>query len=150
MGFDISGFDDVLAELDRIGRFEEIAPKMLEESESILEAEVVKQAKKHWNTGDMAQSIKSTGALVGKGGGYYLCVRPTGESSEKKWQYAGSKSGKKGRRKVKVRNMEKAVWLEFGAKGRPAVPIITTAVLNAEPAVLKKLQEVFDREVGSE
>ena len=150
MGFDISGFDDALAELDRIGRIDEIAPKMLEESEPILAEEVTKQAKKHWNTGDMTLSIKSTGALIGKGGSYYLCVRPTGESYEKKWQYARSRGGKKGRRKIKVRNMEKLVWLEFGAKGRPAVPIITTAVLNAEPAVLKKLQEVFDREEGSD
>lgn len=128
--FDIQGFDQLLTELDRLGRFDEIAPKMLEESVPILEAEVREQASTHWVSGDMVNSIKKSGKAAGRGGGYYICVRPTGTDS-------------KG-----VRNMEKMAWLEFGVKGRPATPVLTTAVLNAEPKVIAKMQEVFNREVA--
>ncbi|MCQ5127584.1 HK97 gp10 family phage protein [Blautia producta] len=131
MAFDIHGFDGLMKELDEIGEFDEIAPKMLEEAAPILEKEVVKQASKHWASGDMTKSIKKTGATAGKNGGYYLAVRPTGKD-------------KKG-----VRNMEKAAYLEYGVKGRDAAPIMTTAAKNAELEVMKKLQEVFDREVGT-
>lgn len=129
--FDIHGFDEMMAQLDRLGRFDEIAPKMLEEAVPILEEEVIRQATSHWSSGDMVKSIKKTGATAGKMGGYYISVRPTGKD-------------KRG-----VRNMEKMVWLEFGVKGRPAVPVLTTAVLNAKPRVLAKMQEIFNREVGA-
>ncbi len=128
--FDIHGFDEISAQLDRLGRFDEIAPKMLEEAVPILEEEVQKQVVKHWVSGDMAKSIKKTGATAGRNGGYYICVRPTGKD-------------RKG-----VRNMEKLVWLEYGVKGRAAVPVLTTAVLNAQAPVLAKMREVFNREVG--
>lgn len=132
MAFDIHGFDELLQELETLGDFDEIAPKMLEEAAPILEKEVVRQASAHWDSGDMVGSIKKTGASAGKSGGYYLAVRPTGKD-------------KKG-----VRNMEKMAYLEYGIKGRPATPILATAVNNAEPEVMKKMQEVFDREVGVE
>ena len=77
----------------------------------------------------MAASIKPTGLMAGYGGGYYMCTRPTGRD-------------KKG-----VRNMEKLAYLEFGVKGRPATPVITSAVIRAEPRVLQAMQEVFNREV---
>lgn len=131
MAFDIHGFDDLMKELDEIGDFDEIAPKMLEEAAPILEKEVVRQASTHWDSGDMVKSIKKTGATAGKNGGYYLAVRPTGKD-------------KKG-----VRNMEKMAYFEYGVKGRPAAPILETAVNNAEPGVMKEMQEVFDREVGA-
>lgn len=128
--FDIKGVDEFMAALDRLGRFDEIAPKMLEEAVPILEEEVIRQATPHWDSGAMVKSIKKTGAMAGKTGGYYICVRPTGKD-------------KKG-----VRNMEKMAYLELGAKGRQAIPVLTTAVLNASPAVKAKMQEVFNREVG--
>ena len=129
--FNVQGFDKLMTELDRLGRFEEIAPKMLEESIPILEQEVRERASAHWVSGDMVNSIKKPKKASRRGGGYYICVRPTGTDS-------------KG-----VRNMEKLVYLEFGVKGRPAVPILTTAVLNAEPKVIAKMQEVFNREVAT-
>lgn len=132
MAFDIHGFEDLMKELDEIGNFDEVAPKMLEEAVPILEKEVVRQASNHWDSGDMVKSIKKTGASAGKTGGYYLAVRPTGKDE-------------KG-----VRNMEKMAYLEYGVKGRAATPILATAVNNAEPEVMKKMQEVFDREVGTE
>ncbi|MDO4553704.1 MAG: HK97 gp10 family phage protein [Lachnospiraceae bacterium] len=128
--FDIHGVNEFMAQLDKLGNFDEVAPKMLEGAVPVLEKEVVKQVSAHWVTGDMANSIKRTGVLKTKSGSYYISVRPTGKD-------------RKG-----VRNMEKAVWLEYGVRGRPAVPILTTAVLNATPEVQQKMKEVFDREVN--
>ena len=121
----------MIKELDTLGKFETIAPKMLEEAAPILEKEVIKQASEHWDSGDMVKSIKKTGATAGKSGGYYICVRPTGKD-------------KKG-----TRNMDKMAWLEYGVKGRIGTPILKTAMLNVEGQVLDKMQEVFDREANN-
>lgn len=147
--FDIHGFDKLMAQLDRLGQIDAIAPKMLEEATPILQEEVVKEVSKHKDTGDLMKSIEPTGVEMTHTGAYYICVRPTGTSS-KRWQYKKNRSKKKSGRsgeKTEVRNMEKLVWLEFGVKGRAATPILTTATLNASPEVQKKLQEVFNREV---
>lgn len=128
--FDIQGLDQLIAKLDRLGRFDDVAPKMLEEAVPILEREVVRQATLHWDSGDMTKSIRKTGAMAGSGGGMYIAVRPTGTDH-------------KG-----IRNMEKMAWLEYGVKGRAATPVLTTAVLDAKPEVLRKMQEVFNREVS--
>ena len=92
--FEIHGFDEMLAELDRIGRFGDVAPKMLKEAVPILQEEVVRQAEPHKDTGEMAASIKPTGVMAGKSGSYYICVRPTGYAS-KRWKYARKKDGGK-------------------------------------------------------
>ena len=127
--FEVRGFEELLTQLDKLGRFDEVAPKMMKAGMEILQEEVVAEASKHKDTGAMAASIKPTGLMAGYGGGYYMCTRPTGRD-------------KKG-----VRNMEKLVWLELGVKGRPATPVITSAVIRAEPRVLQAMQEVFNREV---
>lgn len=128
--FGVKGFDDIIQALDKLGRIDEIGPKMLLEAAPILEKEVIKQAMPHKKTGAMIKSIKSSGIQKSKRLGYMVVVRPRGKD-------------KRG-----VRNMDKAEWLEFGVKGRPASPFLTTAVLNATPAVLAKMREVFNREVG--
>ena len=124
--FDIQGIDDLMDELSYLD-VERIAPMMLEEAEPILTKEVVKQVGKHRDTGDMVESIKSTGAERTKNG-YYLAVRPTGKD-------------RKG-----VRNMEKLAYLEYGTGREAARPVLTKAVHAAEEEVLKKMQEVYDRE----
>ena len=129
--FDVHGFEPLFEKLEKLSNFEKIAPKMLEAGMEELQVSVVKEASEHRDTGDMVASIKPTGLAKTKGGGYYMCTRPTGKD-------------RKG-----VRNMEKIVYLEFGVKGRPATPVITKAVLNAEPHVIAAMREVFEREVES-
>lgn len=128
--FSISGMDELLVKLNQLGRFDEIAPKMMKAGMEILQEEVVAEASKHKDTGAMVASIKPTGLMAGYDGGYYICTRPTGRD-------------KKG-----VRNMEKMVYLEYGVKGRPGVPVITAAVIKAEPKVIQAMQEVFTREIS--
>ena len=126
----ISGIDEFLAQLNQLGKFDEIAPKMMKAGMEILQEEVVEEASKHKDTGAMVASIKPTGISASYDGGYYMCTRPTGRD-------------KKG-----VRNMEKMVYLEYGVKGRPGVPVITAAVIKAEPKVVQAMQEVFTREIN--
>lgn len=76
--FSISGMDELLVKLNQLGRFDEIAPKMMKAGMEILQEEVVAEASKHKNTGAMVASIKPTGLMAGYGGGYYMCTRPTG------------------------------------------------------------------------
>ena len=126
--FEVEGIDNLMKELNEI-EIRRIASLMLEEAIPILEKSVVKEASKHSDTGEMVRSIKKTGAVRTKKG-YYACVRPTGKDH-------------KG-----VRNMEKMAYLEYGAGAKqPATPALTPAVKNAEIPVLKKMQEVFEREV---
>lgn len=133
--FEIHGFEKFLTQLDRLGQLEEVAPKMLEAGMEALQEEVVAEALKHKDTGEMAASIKPNKPTVSANGSYYMYTGPTGYAS------------RKGR--VKVRNMEKLVWLEYGVKGRPATPVITAAVIRAEPKVVQKMRAVFEQEVGA-
>ena len=124
--FGISGFDDILSQLDSMER-EEIAPKMLKAGEPILERKVKAAASYHRRTGSMAGSIKSTGVKK-NGSGHYLVVRPTGRDG-------------KG-----VRNMEKMAYMEFGTSKQTATPVLTPAVQSSEEPVLEAMQKVFDEE----
>lgn len=147
MSFDVHGFDGLMAELDRMGRLNEIAPKMMKAGMEVLEKEVIAEASKHKDTGEMVASIKRTGLSYTASGSYYMCTRPTGYASKKTRQSRKDHGEGTGRRKL--RNMEKLVYLEYGAKGRPATPVIKTAVLRAEPGVIQAMREVFEREVGA-
>lgn len=145
--FDIEGIDDLMKDLGNL-EVDRIAPKMLEEASPLLEREVKAALFSHQDTGEMYQSIKSTGAMRNKYG-YYLCVRPTGTSSGKKWKNSRTKGGKRAGQTEKVRNMDKAAYLEFGTSRQPARPVFSRAARKAEDVVLDKMQEVFNREVGT-
>lgn len=128
--FDVHGFNGLLEDLERLGRFDDIAPRMMEAGMDVLEESVKAESAKHYDTGAMVASIKRTGIEASYNGGFYMCTRPTGKDA-------------KG-----VRNMEKMAYLEYGVKGRPATPVITRAVLNAEADTVVAMREVFEREIG--
>lgn len=140
--------ENLIAKLDRLGQFDTVAPKMLDAGMDVLEKEFKAEASKHRDTGEMVDSIERTGMTYGANGSYYMCTRPTGYASKRKWKNARKGKGE-GRGRRPVRNMEKLVWLEYGVKGRPATPVVKAAVVRASPEVRKAMQEVFNREVGS-
>lgn len=145
--FDVHGFENLLTELDRLGRFDEVAPKMMNAGMEILQKEVIAEASKHKDTGEMVGSIKQTGLTRYTNGDYYMCTRPTGYASGKKWRNSRRSHGEgSGRRRL--RNMEKLVYLEYGVKGRPATPVIKTAVIRSEQGVIQAMRKVFENEVG--
>lgn len=145
--FDVHGFDEIMATLSRFGRFDDVAPKMMDAGMEVLQKEVVEEASKHKNTGEMVASIKPTGLSKSANGSYYMCTRPTGYASGK--MRNSRKSHGEGTGKRRLRNMEKLVYLEYGVKGRPATPVIKKAVIRAEPEVMRAMREVFEREVGT-
>ena len=145
--FDISGFDSLLSKLERLGQFENIAPKMMEAGMEILQEEVIAEASKHKDTGEMVESIKPTGLTKSVDGSYYMCTRPTGYATKRKWRNSRKSHGEgSGRRKL--RNMEKLIYLEYGVKGRPATPVIKSAVIRAELGVVNAMKKVFEQEVS--
>ena len=48
---------------------------------------------------------------------------------------------------MRVRNMEKMVYLEYGTSKQRATPVLSKATRRAEKDVISKMQEVFNREV---
>ena len=146
--FDISGLDNFMAKLDRLGQFERVAPKMMEAGMEVLQESVVKEASGHKDTGEMVESIKPTGITKTKDGAYYMCTRPTGYASKGKWRNARKSHGE-GKGRKKLRNMEKLIYLEYGVKGRPATPVIKSAIIKAKPGVVKAMRNVFEKEVSS-
>lgn len=133
--FDVHGFESLLSELNRLGKIEEVAPKMMKAGMEVLQEQLVAEASKHEDTGEMVASIKPTGITMSTNGSYYMCTRPTGYDS---------------RKRQRIRNMEKLVYLEYGVKGRPATPVIKTAVIRAEPGVVQAMRKVFEQEVSGE
>ena len=128
--FQTHGMDELLRQLsDLADGSEELAIKMVDESLPILENELRGEASKHKETGAMVGSIKKTAAKE-VGSGIFGWVRPTGKDA-------------KG-----VRNMAKLAYINYGVHGRPPQPIIVKAVNIAEPKIIQKMQEVFEREVG--
>jgi len=127
--FDFQIPDDFIKQLGRLADVDRIAPQMIDEAIPILERNVKSEVGKHKQTGAMVNSVKKTKANKNKYG-YYALVRPTGKDE-------------KG-----VRNMEKLVYLEYGTSKQASKPTLTKAIKDSEKAVLDKMQEVFDREVG--
>jgi HK97 gp10 family phage protein len=127
--FDFEIPTDFIKQLGKLADVDRIAPKMLNEALPILERNVKAEVSKHVVSGDLLKSIKMSKAKKNKYG-YYASVTPTG-------------TDKKG-----VRNMEKMVYLEYGTKNQPPRPTLTKAIKDSEKAVMEKMQEVFNREVG--
>ena len=59
-----------------------------------------------------------------------------------------SRGHRKRNPKSAVRNQDKLYYHEYGNSRQPAHPIIKPCVNAAEPKVMDKMQEVFDRMTG--
>lgn len=100
--------------------------------ESSIKAEVPEE------TGDLKKSIKA-GSPEQKNGVWQITVAPRGYS---KHTFYG---GKKRSRKYKLPHAAKLVFLEYGTSKQPARPLLTRATNNAEPEVLRKMQQEYER-----
>lgn len=139
--FDFEISPEFIRQLGRLADVDRIAPQMIDEAMPILEKNLKKELSKHRRTSTMLDSVKKTKAGKNKYG-YFATVRPTGMSKIYK-----DNKGVIRQRKEPVRNMEILAHLEYGTSNQDARPILTKAIKDSESAVLKKMQEVFEREV---
>lgn len=130
--FTVYSPDDIVKQLARAGKLDEIAPKMLEAAAPALVGTTKRNLKTSIDegTGELVDSVKATKSKKKKDGGYYIQVAPTG-------------TDKKG-----VRNIEKGAYKEYGTSKQTARPWIQKSLNDAEPSVVNKMQEVYNREVG--
>lgn len=123
--FDIDFPDDLVRQLEKLQDYDTVAKEMLTEAEPILKREITAEASKYFDTGSMVGSI--TSQIKKNDIGWFLTTYPRGKDRDG------------------VRNMDKMMYIEYGTRNRPADPILSRAVRKAEPKVLKKMQDVFDR-----
>lgn len=120
-----SGFADLIRDLTSLD-VDRMTDEMITAAEPVMMEKLKSHAQKHRYSGEMINSIKSTGIKRNKTG-KYLVVRPTGKDS-------------KG-----VRNMEKMAYLEYGTYKQAATPVLTPAVRDAESTVENKFEEIFKK-----
>lgn len=127
--FSMEGFGDLAKSLEKIGKYDEYAPDILNGSLDALKKNIIKRAKQHQKTGDMADSIKQTPAKKNKYG-WFSTISPSGTD----------KNG--------MRNMTKLAYIEYGTSHQDPHPIIAPAVNESSQAVKEKMQEIFNEKVG--
>lgn len=131
--FNINVDNGFLKQLDKMeNNIEEIENKMLKNAEPLL-TQAIKQSMNMVTQSDLPKTVKATKIQDSKNG-KYVGVYPQGKNKEGK------------------RNAELAAYLEYGTtqKGKrhqPARPYMKRALKNAEPKVVKKLQETFEGEI---
>lgn len=131
----IDGMDETIRELERLGRYDEIAPKAVDAAAPLLElsvkAQVLLATTGGYATGGLVSSIKATKAKKNQYG-YFSVVKPNGND-------------KKG-----VSNTEKLINLEYGNSRQLPRPCLQKAVNNVEQACIDTMEEVIAREVGAD
>lgn len=123
---------------------EETCMEAIEEAEQIVVEEMKKQieaAVSDKSTGELVKSIKAGKPKQSKFDGFYGKVGPTGYS---KSYYYGGKNKK---RKYKLSNAAKLVFIEYGTSKQAARPVLMKIKNNTEKAVINKIQEVINRKV---
>jgi HK97 gp10 family phage protein len=131
--------------------FHDIAVEGVQKAAPILEKEMKKAARACiWHEGDseMIDSISASKIRTTKDGAVIVNVGPRGYSKVKKFHRKSGKSVN-ALRTYPVSNALKAIWKEYGYKGRPAQPFIVPARNAAENEIHKILQDTFDRKVDS-
>lgn len=133
--FRIDGLDESIRELERLGRFGEIAPKAVDAAAPILEktvkAAVANAADRGYAEGDLEKSIRKTKAKMNQYGAFAV-VKPNGKD-------------RKG-----ISNADKLMRLEYGRSGQAPHPCLAKAVSDAEEDCIKAMEEVIEKELGAE
>lgn len=143
MGFDINIPDDFLSGL-LMSDFEEIATEACEECAPMLKDSMQKQLRQsvaHSGDSDLVNSVKISKPKKTKTDAVIINVGPSGTSNN--YYYQGAKH----KRKYRVSNVLKAIWLEYGRKGQAPKPWLATSTKNVQSQILAKMQEIYNRKV---
>lgn len=132
----------------------ELAEEMLNEAAPILVSSTksaISSVIQHSGDSELVNSITATKPKkTSDGTAYIVNVVPKGYSKTKTY-FAKNGKGVHTTRKYKVSNALKLVWKEYGIAGRqPATPCLQKAINDAQNSVIAKMQEVYNRKVGSQ
>ena len=150
-GFDIEFPDDFLSGVLETDP-QELCSEMLSEA-APLYVDSMKRSLRgvvdHEGDSEMVYSVKATKPKKTKTDAYIVNVGPSGYSKTKEYiQKDGT--GKRTTRKYPVSNAVKAIWKEYGIPGKePARPFLTKAKNDVENDVMNRMQEVYNRKVGT-
>lgn len=150
-GFDIEFPDDFLSGVLETDP-QELCSEMLSEA-APLYVDSMKRSLRgvvdHEVDSEMVDSVKATKPKKTKTDAYIVNVGPSGYSKTKEYiQKDGT--GKRTTRKYPVSNAVKAIWKEYGIPGKePARPFLTKAKNDVENDVMNRMQEVYNRKVGT-
>ena len=139
MGFEVNVPDDIFGELIRNASDETLKAIVDETSPELVKSmqQSIKGQIKHPGESNLVNSIKATKAKATKTDAIMSFVRPTGTDS--------TRSDTGGRRSKPIRNMEKAIYMNYGTAKEAARPWLESAVSKVDSAITKKLQEEFEK-----
>lgn len=153
-GFEFKPPDDLIKQFGLLGEVEHVAKQMIDESLPILRKALQTTVEREFSskgrevtyikyegsfgvkygsykqTGDLKRSLRISKAKSTRFGGFYGYIHFAGKDKEG------------------VSNALKAIIIQYGKKGQAARPFIERVVKYAEPEILDKMQEVFNREAG--
>lgn len=151
--FDFEIPDDFIEQLGRLADIDNVAPKMLNEAAPILRDAIKTKVKNDYSSkGRKIRYIKSEGMFKPKYGEYTQTgslLKGVRMSRSRKIKDGGfyAEVYFSGKDEKGVPNAAKAVWLEYGTSKQYARPFIKKVVKDNEQKVIRKMQEVFEREV---
>jgi len=138
--------DDLLKELlDK--PFDKIAKTALDECAPILEKAVkgsMRKAIKHSGDSDLIKSVRKNKPKQTKTDAWIVNVYPSGYSQNTFSRYTGERV-----KRYPVSNALKAIWLEYGRVGQNPSPWLAPAVSNCSSEILRKMQDIWEKEVGA-
>lgn len=159
--FVLGGVDDLIKQIEQVGDIDDVSFKMVDEAAEIMDAELksaIKINTQKYGTGVLAASIHHIKPRRNLWG-VFTASTATGKD-DKKGRYKKIEHASFHKRTGKyvgvrssygtgaVRNHDKLYYLEYGNSRQPARPFVQKCVNSAEPKVLDKMQEVFNREIG--
>ncbi|MBD5395019.1 MAG: hypothetical protein HDR71_12320 [Lachnospiraceae bacterium] len=128
--------------------FADIAEEALSEAAPILEKAMKTSGRAviiHEGDSEMIESIKAGKPKATKTDAWIVNVGPKGNSKNHYYQKGGKK-----KRAYPVSNALKAIWKEYGIPGRqPPRPFMEAGKNAAQNAVIRKIQEVYNKKVGA-
>lgn len=124
--------------MERVGNFDEIAPRVLSAGGSVLLTYVKNgiKASGHEGAGELRKSLRMK-VFQGKTSGWYASVNPLGYSNKYK-----DKNGAIKTRAEKVSNAQKLIAIEYGTRYQDAKPFLQKAVNDA----MKDIEDVMQKE----
>lgn len=129
---------EMFRQLERMGKVEDLAPRMLAAGAVPVVESIKKHAATHRRTGALAGSVRAGKATLSKRtGGYALPIRFWGYDKARRATPCYPRG---------VPNAVKAAGIEFGNAHQAAEPFMQAAAAEAEDAATAAMQQVFEKE----